>query len=292
MIPSSRSSSQLSLEFPFLSVHAGLFLWPQGLKRVGRVTAQPLISTPITGVDSILVIYGMFDWAFTIYRVVTSMIISIIAGILTNFYAKEESCSSGTCKEQKGNFLTRAFSYAFGTLLKDIAFPLLVGLLLGALITVEVSENLSEILVKYNWFSYIIVIAIAVPMYVCATASLPMAAGLMLTGVLPRAAFVFLSIGPAINTVTIGIVKKMLGTTTLYIYLGTIIIGSIIFGLGLDYLFRDVSVSELVHMNENFGIIAWTSTVLLWSFVLSYMIKPHFVKETASCSVNQDRMKL
>ena len=284
-----------------------------GIKKSGASngsTLSFLISTPITGVDSILATYGMFGWAFTIYRVVTSMIISIIAGIMTNIYAKEEvveekpkaafsvtapkeeescsegSCCSGKCEENKGNFLTKAFSYSFGTLLKDIASPLLVGLLLGALITVAVPDNLSEILVKYNWLSYIIVIAIAVPMYVCATASLPIAAGLMLAGVSPGAAFVFLSAGPATNTVTIGVVKKMLGTTTLYIYLGTIIIGSIVFGLGLDYLFRDVNVSELVHMNEDFGIIAWASTFVLWSFVLYYIIKPYFVKETSSCSVN------
>ena len=177
----------------------------------------------------------------------------------------------------------RALSYAFGTLLKDIASPLLVGLLLGALITVAVPENLSEILVKYNWLSYIIVLIIAVPMYVCATASLPIAAGLMLAGVSPGAAFVFLSAGPATNTVTIGVVKKMLGSTTLVIYLGTIIVGSVIFGFGLDYLLRDVSVNELVHMHEDFGIAAWASTVILWAFVLYYIIKPYFIKEQPSC---------
>ncbi|MBA1433263.1 MAG: SO_0444 family Cu/Zn efflux transporter [Epsilonproteobacteria bacterium] len=299
-----------------------------GIKKSGASngsTLSFLISTPITGVDSILATYGMFGWAFTVYRVITSIIISIIAGILTNFYAKEQeaaaekpkaafsmaapttapnaamgfsavspvkkeeescsegSCCSGSCEEAKGNFFTRAFAYAFGTLLKDIASPLLVGLLVGALITVAVPENLSEILVEYNWLSYIIVIAIAVPMYVCATASLPIAAGLMLAGVSPGAAFVFLSAGPATNTVTIGVVKKMLGTTTLYIYLGTIIVGSIIFGLGLDYLLSDVNVGELVHMNEEFGVIAWASTIVLWSFVMYYMIKPYFVKETSSC---------
>ncbi len=282
-------------------------------------TLSFLISTPITGIDSILATYGMFGWIFTIYRVVTSMIISIIAGILSNIYAHEEeipkkkpafsmaaptnntsvmnfsavtaatsneetcsegSCCSGeSCDDKKGSMVQRAFSYAFTTLLKDIAAPLLFGLLIGALITVAVPENLSEILVKYNWLSYLIVIAIAVPMYVCATASLPIAAGLMLAGVSPGAAFVFLSAGPATNTVTIGVVKKMLGTKTLYIYLGTIIVGSIIFGLGLDYLFRDVNVKELVHMDEHAGFIAWASTFILWGFVLYYVIKSYFFKE-------------
>ena len=273
-------------------------------------TLSFLISTPITGIDSILATYGMFGWAFTIYRVITSMIISIIAGVFSNFYAKEDKPKpksafsiaapantksiatmnfsilatskneqESSSDDEKKCIVKNAFTYAFTTLLKDIASPLLIGLLLGALITAAIPQNLSEILIKYNWLSYIIVIAIAVPMYVCATASLPIAAGLMLAGVSPGAAFVFLSAGPATNTVTIGVVKKMLGTSTLYIYLGTIIIGSIIFGLGLDYLFRDVNVKELVHIDEHASLIAWISTVILWSFVLYYVIKAYFFKE-------------
>lgn len=290
-------------------------------------TLSFLISTPITGIDSILATYGMFGWAFTIYRVITSMIISIIAGILSNIYVEKEEekqqpkavfsttapsgttsainfssvqtqtveedtecCEAGSCcsseSGDKKGFLkmtNSALSYAFGTLLKDIASPLLIGLLVGALITVAVPENLSEILVEYNWLSYIIVIAIAVPMYVCATASLPIAAGLMLAGVSPGAAFVFLSAGPATNTVTIGVVKKMLGSRTLYIYLGTIIVGSIIFGLGLDYLLRDVSVQELVHMDESSTLWEWISSFILWGFVLYYTLRSYFIKEK-SCS--------
>ena len=282
-------------------------------------TLSFLISTPITGVDSILATYGMFGWVFTAYRVVTSLTISIIAGILSNFYGQEESkymqkseskfsinsskqqspikrfsttdkkdtqectdgscCSGSSCDEKRKANITEALTYAFGTLLKDIASPLLIGLLVGALITTVVPDNLSDILINYNWLSYIIVIAIALPMYVCATASLPIAAGLMLSGVSPGAAFVFLSAGPATNTVTIGVVKKMLGTKTLYIYLGTIIIGSTVFGLVLDNLFRDVNIKELVHIEEHASLLASTSTVVLWVFILYYVIKPYFLKE-------------
>jgi len=281
-----------------------------------------LISTPITGVDSILATYGMFGWAFTIYRVITSMIISMIAGILANFYGdkeeapkpkpafsmaapkkspanamsfsavttakpvKEESCSDGSCCSSSNGAKERdtcgivknTLSYSFSTLLKDIASPLLVGLLLGALITVAVPDNLSEILTEYNWMSYLIVIAIAVPMYVCATASLPIAAGLMLAGVSPGAAFVFLTAGPATNTVTIGVVKKMLGSKTLYIYLGTIIVSSIIFGLGLDSILKDINIQEMVHMHENATLLDILSSIVLWVFVLYYILKPYFKK--------------
>ena len=291
-------------------------------------TLSFLISTPITGVDSIMATYGIFGWIFTIYRAITSMIIAMVAGILTNFLDKEEEktksafnltpnvgvtsvstqssistsfglsptvgatsvsaqscCSSETscCSSngaKKENFIVRVYNYAFGTLLKDIAQPLFWGLILGALITVAMPSNLSELLVEYSWLSYIIVILIAVPMYVCATASLPIAAGLMLSGVSAGAAFVFLSAGPATNTVTMGVVKKMLGTRSLYIYLGSIIVGSTLFGFGLDYLFStsEIDPKTLVHMGEHAGFIAVISSILLWFFVGYYILKPYFSK--------------
>ena len=322
-------------------------------------TLSFLISTPITGVDSILATYGIFGWIFTIYRIITSMIIAIAAGILTNVFGKTdekeneetdkkssvskttfgavgvqhptqtaftpkatntppsfstlsaqpstftsqikasqsdanhnssfasapEAPSCCDSKEKKGFSFIAAMKYAFVTLLGDIAKPLFWGLLLGALITVAIPDNLSELLKTYNWLSYLIVIAIAVPMYVCATASLPIAAGLMLSGVSAGAAFVFLSAGPATNTVTIGVVKKMLGSRSLAIYLGTIVIGSILFGLGLDFVFdaSNIDPASLVHMDEHGGIIATLSAVVLWGMVLYFLVKPWFTKKS-ECS--------
>jgi len=284
-------------------------------------TLSFLISTPITGMDSILATYGIFGWIFTLYRVVTSMIIAMAAGILTNLFdkdtekpspgfsaakapaknfavaptfsvtaAKEEApdcrsdcgCDSKSddTKSFKNFSIIKALKYAFITLLGDIAKPLFWGLIIGALITVAIPQNLSDILIAYSWLSYLIVIAIAVPMYVCATASLPIAAALMLSGVSAGAAFVFLSAGPATNTVTIGVVKKMLGNRSLYIYLGSIIIGSMLFGLGLDYLFSssDIDPKSLVHMSENAGWFAIVSSGVLWSFVLYFMGRSLFVR--------------
>ena len=288
-------------------------------------TLSFLISTPITGIDSIMATYGIFGWIFTLYRALTSMIIAMVAGILTNIFDKEpiadpqtlkhatpafstvaaktattfslttpqekscdtgtESCCSNSNEENKKFSFMAAMKYAFVTLLGDIAKPLFWGLLLGALITVAIPENLAEFLQEYSWLSYVVVIVIAVPMYVCATASLPIAAGLMLSGVSAGAAFVFLSAGPATNTVTIGVVKKMLGTKSLVIYLGSIIIGSILFGLGLDYIFdaSAINPASLIHMEEEGGIIATVSSIILWALVLYYMIKPYFVKKN-DCS--------
>ncbi len=281
-------------------------------------TLSFLISTPITGVDSIMATYGIFGWIFTVYRAITSMIIAMVAGILTNIFDKDDvveeekkpsfsavsaqpatsftmntpksddssetgegsCCSSSSDEKKKFSFLA-AMRYAFVTLLGDIAKPLFWGLLLGALITVAIPDNLAELLSDNTWLSYLLVIVIAVPMYVCATASLPIAAGLMLSGVSAGAAFVFLSAGPATNTVTIGVVKKMLGTKSLIIYLGCIIIGSILFGLGLDYIFDSSAIdpTSLIHMEEEGGIIATISSVILWGLILWFMVKPYFEKK-------------
>ncbi len=271
-------------------------------------TLSFLISTPITGVDSILATYGMFGWAFTLYRVMTSMLLAMIAGILTNLMGSDtpqqqaprfsmqapQSAQAQTFtlrsavmenrSVQRPRFSIRnMLSYAFVTLLGDIAKPLLWGLIIGALITIAVPENLSEILKSYSWLSYLIVILIALPMYVCATASLPIAAGLILAGVSPGAAFVFLTAGPATNTATIGVVKKLLGMRSLMIYLGSIIIGSILFGVGLDWLFdvQGIEVSHLIPMHEEAGILAIASSLLLWTMVFYRIVREFSMKKSA-----------
>jgi len=266
-------------------------------------TLSFLISTPITGVDSILATYGIFGWIFTIYRIVSSMIIAMIAGVLTNLFDKEKekiapkfsfANSTKPAKMNMSSFSTtpiqqtekislknfsikKIFRYSFVTLLGDIAKPLFIGLIFGAIITAAIPQNLSDFLTQYAWLAYLIAIVIAVPLYVCATASLPIAAALMLSGVSAGAAFVFLSAGPATNIVTIGVVKKMLGKKALYIYLGSISIGSLLFGLGLDYIFSasNINPQSIINITENASLIAMASSVILWGFIVYFLAKPY-----------------
>lgn len=274
-----------------------------GMKKSGAsngATLSFLIATPITGADSILATYGIFGWIFTIYRVFSSLIISIFAGLLTNIYTKEKSdkpekleLKQSNCytnktpddSNDKKNFnLKNIIFYAFGTLLQDIAKPLFIGLLLGALISVAIPQNLNAILVEHQWFSYLLALLIATPMYVCATASLPIAAGLMIAGVSPGAAFVFLSAGPATNSVTMSIVKEMLGMKTLIIYLISIILGSTFFGLGLDMIFLDIDIKSIIHIESEATIFAYLCSAVLWIFILYYYIKQTFFKKSNLCS--------
>jgi uncharacterized protein len=274
-------------------------------------TLSFLISTPITGVDSILATFGMFGWAFTLYRVLTSIVIATAAGILDNLLhpteapkaafspvpgaafsmqppvpsAQSGSCCGSSCgcdTDAPPAFSFRAaMRYGFVTLFGDIAKPLFWGLLIGAAITVAVPDDLGATLSASPWLGYLIVVAIAVPMYVCATASLPIAASLIIAGVAPGAAFVFLSAGPATNTVTIGVVKKMLGTRSLIIYLGTITLMSLFFGVLMDWIFTaaDIDIQGMLHAHEEAGIAAVGSSLLLWGMLGWFLLRPYWEKK-------------
>ncbi len=252
-----------------------------------------LISTPITGIDSILATFGIFGFFFTLYRVVTSVFIAVIAGVLSNFFDKELKNDKDSCllnasekgREKKRFSLKRALKYGFFTLFRDIAKPLFWGLVIGALITVSVPESFERFLSSHSLMAYAGVIAISVPMYVCATSSLPIAASLVLSGVSIGAAFVFLSAGAATNTVTIGVVKRMLGKRSLFIYLGSIIVLSVLFGVLLDFSFESFGIDykNLVNIHNESGYLSVFSSVILYAFLLYFFAERYFRREKKCC---------
>ncbi|MDD5159035.1 MAG: SO_0444 family Cu/Zn efflux transporter [Sulfuricurvum sp.] len=265
-------------------------------------TLSFLISTPITGVDSILATFGMFGWVFTLYRVCTSVVIAIAAGVLMNIFEPKEVVKKGfsftatapkmtptivqvTKTEDKKPFsVSGVFQYGLVTLLGSFSKPLFWGLLLGAFITAAIPSNLHELFNDNRFLSYLIAVAIAAPMYVCATASLPIAASLIIAGVSPGAAFIFLSAGPATNTVTMGVVKSMLGTRALVIYLSVIAIGSIAFGASIDMLFESLSITMNVDLHEQHGILEETAAVLMLGLIGWHLIRGVFQKKDTSCN--------
>lgn len=262
-----------------------------------------LISTPITGIDSILATYGMFGWAFTFYRLFTSTIIAVAAGLVANWllgppakaapkfsFAPASSLNAvagkpAAVQSPKNPFsLTRALYYGFVTLLGSIAKPLLWGLILGALVTMLIPENLSRYLSDQVWLGYLIAIVIAVPMYVCATASLPIAASMLIAGVSPGAAFVFLSAGPAASMVTMNIVRSMLGNKAMAIYLGSIVIGSVGFGVLLDSVWDGAAIREVFAHNESHGWMENAGAAVLLILIGYNLIQGRLMKQKGGCS--------
>lgn len=245
-----------------------------------------LISTPITGVDSILATYSFFGWFFTLYRVITSVIIAIITGIMQNFMdnkeeakAEESTCCSSCCcnshapEEKKGFNSKEAMKYAYVTLFGDIYKALFIGLIFGGLFTTLLPKEMLEPLFAHQFLTYFAVMIIAMPLYVCATASLPIAAAFMLSGMSGGAAFVFLSAGPATNTVTMGVVAQMFGKKALALYLGSIAAFSILFGYLFDTFFSKLEVLSISTQMEQLNLLDTVSTVIMFALIGYYLIK-------------------
>ena len=293
-----------------------------------------LISTPITGVDSIAATYSFFGWFFTIYRVITSVIIAIVVGIIENIVGSKEKikdiqsdgcgCSGGSCEdskqkntftlnnsvvkpkiatssfsikpasteakksedsccsggsccstisEEKSCFVKSVLDYAFNTLFKDIAKSLLFGLILGSIFTTFLPKEMLETIYDNRFLTYLMVLIVAMPLYVCATASLPIAAAFVLSGMSAGGAFVFLSAGPATNTVTMGVVAQMFGKKSLAIYVGVIAILSIVFGYIFDIFFDNLEVLKVIKNIEDISVVDTFSTIIMLILIINYIIR-------------------
>lgn len=153
----------------------------------------------------------------------------------------EDSCCGHSHHHHEGGEgwgakLHEALEYAFVEMMQDVGKWLIVGLLIAALITVAVPNEWLAALHEYKLLNMLIVLAVAIPMYVCATGSIPIAVSLMAKGLTPGAALVLLMAGPAVNSASMLVIGKVFGRRTLTFYLLSIVIGAVAFGLGIDYL--------------------------------------------------------
>ncbi len=217
-----------------------------------------LISTPTSGVDSILATYALLGPLFAIYRVLAALVGGFASGILANSLAREESGeplasedACGLCGQESphshsaGSKLQAMFAYAFGELVEDIGRWLIAGLLIAGAITYLIPEGAVARYVGAGWLSMLIMLLLGIPLYVCATASIPVAAALMLKGMSPGAALVFLLAGPATNATTVTLVARFLGRRAVSIYLLTISAFSVGLGLLLNQIWRVFEAKEI-----------------------------------------------
>lgn len=133
--------------------------------------------------------------------------------------------------------LSGGFAYAFGQVLIDIVPWMVLGLAIAATAVVLIPDGFFD----NAWGlvgSYLLMAVIGIPMYVCATASTPIAAGLLVAGMSPGAALVFLLAGPATNIGTLGILRKHFGTRLIGVYLVTVIACALVAGISLDLLWH------------------------------------------------------
>ena len=206
----------------------------------GATTAF-LIATPQTGVDSIAATWSVLGLPFAILRPVAAMVTGLFGGLAAGAADKEGACSAGQASspETRMTFPEKcrsALKYGFSDMIQDIGPWLVIGLILAAVITVLVPDDFFIGHGGSNLLNMLLVLVVAVPMYVCATGSIPIAAALIMKGLNPGAALVFLMAGPATNIASMLVLGKTLGKKSLAIYLISIIIGAVCFGLAVDWL--------------------------------------------------------
>ena len=207
-------------------------------------TVSFLIATPQTGVDSIFATYSLLGLPFAIIRPIVAFFTAIVGGQAVNLFNKKEVVAAEHTEqrdysEKHHTFVEKiieALRYGFIEMMGDIGKWLVIGLIVAGLITTFVPQEFFAVFADNSFMSILLVLCISIPMYVCATGSIPIAVALMLKGLTPGAALVLLMAGPAANAASILIINKVLGRKTLIIYLATIALGAIGFGLGIDYL--------------------------------------------------------
>lgn len=259
----------------------------------GATTAF-LLSTPQTGVDSILVTWSLLGPVFAIFRPFAALATGVFGGALVNLLVREddpanpppEACQDACCSaEGRRNKLAHVFTYGFITLPRDLGRALLVGLLLAGVITALVPHDLVQ-RVGRGFPGMLVMMAIGIPIYVCATASVPIAAALMSMGASPGSALVFLMTGPATNGATIAIIWKTMGRRTAAIYLASVAVAALACGVLLDLVYSATGAQAPPPCHERgttpFGIAS--AVVLLVVLAVALFWRPKAAAKEAAAS--------
>lgn len=291
-----------------------------GLREAGAsksATTSFLVSTPETGVDSVFITYAMMGPFMAISRPIIALFSAITTGTLVNFFGTEHdvldkkdietSCCSSKNKSQDTlqdkatvqsteavsccskeevkteSYLSKTFSgvkYAFTNLLDEIIFWLAIGLLFAAIVQTFVP---SDMLIKYGtgWTGMLVMLVVGIPMYVCATASTPIAAGFLMAGISPGAVIVFLMAGPATNMATLGIINQQMGKRTMLLYLLGIMSTSLLSGFAINWLVsaNDINITE--HLKAHTGLIPFWLQVISLLLLLGLSLRKWLPKKTS-----------
>ncbi len=234
-----------------------------GLKKQGAskgAAAAFLVATPETGVDSILITYALLDPIMTILRPVAAFVTAVVTGMGINFLDKEKAPPQekplipfGEVRPPLWKRFLQGQQFAFDDILGDVGISFLIGVGIAGIISVFLSPDLVTKYLGTGLLPMLAMVLVAAPLYVCATASTPIVAALALKGISPGAALVFLLAGPATNAASIAVMAKMLGKRSAIIYLTSIIVVSVLFGLGVNELYQFMGISPTSWLPESAG---------------------------------------
>ena len=250
-------------------------------------TTAFLLSTPQTGVDSILVTWTMLGPLFAIFRPVAALVTGLLGGGLVQVFDPDPHQSSADGKglagagsvdiirpRGLGPKIRAAADYGFVILPGDIGRALLIGLIIAGILGAVVPAEFLSGYLGLGALSIALMMIVGIPIYVCATASVPLAVSFIFMGATPGAALAFLIAGPATNAATVTTIARVLGRKTMIIYLLTVAVSAFGGGLLLDWLLPRASeaiplFAGLGHHHENIGgfeHVAGAALVLVMTF--------------------------
>lgn len=206
-----------------------------------------LIATPQTGVDSIAATYSLLGLPFAILRPLGALLGAMLGGIGVQNLADEDSSNNEYYAQNPENNrdnqpktfgikCVEAIRYGLVDMVGNVGKWLIIGLVVAALITVLVPSEIFLDLSDFPILAMLLMVVISIPMYVCATGSIPIALSLIAKGLTPGVGFVLLMAGPAANFASMMILSKFVGKRSTIIYVASVVITSIIFGLMIDYI--------------------------------------------------------
>jgi uncharacterized membrane protein YraQ (UPF0718 family) len=272
------------------------------LKKQGAnngATTAFLISTPESGVDSMAITYALLDPIMTMARPVAAFFTAVAAGITENLLHTQkeqdwlrvvdrscpvDNCCDGTdCPPDDharhhsfGEKFVAGLRFAVDDLWGDLAGWFFVGLLLAGIIAVFLP---AEVMTRYlggGLPAMLIMLAVGIPMYICATASTPVAAALIVKGVSPGAALVFLLVGPATNITSLSVLFGLLGRRATAIYLVTLSLFAVISGLLLDQVYSGLGISATAIIGQAGEVVPYWVQLLGAIAVIGLSIPPLF----------------
>ncbi len=244
-----------------------------GLKNEGASKGAAtgfLISTPQTGVDSILVSASFLGWPFALFKVAAAFVTGVVGGVLANVATRNDPeeptllpMVNPITVEKPKSRLVGIVEYAVFDLLAMLDLWIILGVLAAAMISTAFPEGF---FFQQQWTQglggMLLMLLISLPLYVCSTGSVPIAAALISAGMPLGTALVFLMAGPATNLATLGAVYRGFGGRLLAVYLGVVAVFSIGFGLVFDFVLGAGN-AHTAHMHSQPGWIATTSTIIL-----------------------------
>ncbi|SMC22965.1 hypothetical protein SAMN02746041_01605 [Desulfacinum hydrothermale DSM 13146] len=219
-------------------------------------SAAFLVSVPETGVDSIAITYALLGPVLAVLRPLAALVTATVTGLIVNRLPEsatpptapfpfaqpngpaESAPSSSKTGPSFGRRIVDGVHYALFDLLQDLGGWLFAGILISGVIAVVLPQDVSRFLSTHEGWSLVLMLVVGIPIYICASSSTPVAAALILKGLSPGAALVFLLAGPATNTATLTVLARFWGKAVTAVYLLSVGACTLIMGWLTNVLFH------------------------------------------------------